>query len=99
MGLQTSKPKPKPKPQPKPQSKPQPKPQPNPKSSIPDLSNDIDSLCALGVENDDDPEVELTEEDLNDPNLLVRFLISYFLDIINHLNENSIILTQLIIIE
>ena len=70
MGIQKSKPKPKPKPQPKAQL--------NPTTSIPALSNDIDALCALGTENDDDPEVELTEEDFNDPNLLVRFLMSSF---------------------
>ena len=67
MGIQKNNPKPKPKP------KPQPKARPNPTASIPGLSSDIDALCDLGAENDDDHEVELTEEDLNDPNLLVRF--------------------------
>ncbi|RIA99742.1 hypothetical protein C1645_746568 [Glomus cerebriforme] len=63
-GIQKNKPKPKPKPQPKAKS--------NPATSIPDFSGDIDidAISALGVENDDDPEVELTEDDMKDPNLL-----------------------------
>lgn len=53
---------------PKPKLKPQPKPQPK----APDTF-DIEQFSAL-TEGDDDIEVELTEEDMNDPKLLVWVL-------------------------
>ncbi|GBB92134.1 hypothetical protein RclHR1_01970016 [Rhizophagus clarus] len=65
--IQKSKPKPKSNPQPQPQSKAKSNP-----TSIPNFPGeiDIDAINALGAENDDDREIEFTEEDMKDPNLL-----------------------------
>ncbi|GBC25949.1 coiled-coil and C2 domain-containing protein 1B-like [Rhizophagus irregularis DAOM 181602=DAOM 197198] len=59
---------------PKSKSKPQPQPQPQTKSNLTSIPNfpgdvDIDAINALGAENDDH-EVEFTEDDMKDPNLL-----------------------------